>query len=105
MFRCENCDNLTESGQPSNKVITFYRNVEYTHTISTRKQEKKYGLSRGDTWTTYGREIEKEIDVCPECFFKLTGQVPKRKIESERSNKPKRRYRRKNAFTRRRNSQ
>jgi hypothetical protein len=97
MFLCENCGVLTESGQPSNKVVTLYRDVEYVHTVSSRKQEKKYGLSRGDTWTTYGKEIEKEIDVCPECFSNITGQAPKRKVEQ----KPKRRQRRRNAFTRR----
>lgn len=97
MFICGNCGVSTESGQPANKVVTSYRNVEYVHTVLTRKQEKKYNLLKGDTWTTYGKETEKEINVCPECFSKLTGQAPKIKIE--RSNP-----RRKNAPTRRRNS-
>jgi hypothetical protein len=83
MFYCENCNDLVERGQPVNKIIKSYREKIYDNVIRTRKQEKRYGLNKGDIWQTEGREIEKEIDVCPKCCIGLTGRKPKLRQSTE----------------------
>lgn len=82
MFKCQHCGLLTERGQPTNKVVTSYRQVKYENVVKTRRQEKREGLSKGDIWYTSGREIEKEISVCPKCCIALTGQKPKLKQQT-----------------------
>lgn len=79
MFRCQHCYSFTERGQPANKVVTAYRQVEYENIVKTRRQSKRHNLEKGDIWISKGREIEKEIDVCPKCCIALTGRKPKLK--------------------------
>lgn len=86
MLRCEDCGKITEKGQPVNKVVKSYRQVTYNNIVKTRKQEKRYGVPKGEVWQTHGREIETEQNVCPECCIALTGQKPKMK---QQMNKPK----------------
>jgi hypothetical protein len=100
MFICENCNLLVERGQPVNRIVISYRSVVYNNIVRTRKQEKRLGLSKGDTFSTTGKEIEKEIVVCPKCCIALTGQIPKLKQKTDsprrhpRRRKPRKDYKR-----------
>jgi hypothetical protein len=90
MFYCEHCGKLVECGQPTNKIITSFRQKTYQNQVVTRKQEKEFNIARGDFFTTYGREIEKEINVCPKCCIALTGRKPNLKKEiSSQQERPK----------------
>jgi len=93
MFRCQNCGKFVELGQPENKIITEYRDTNYSNLVTTRRMEKRYNLMMGESWQTTGREIVKEISVCPKCCIALTGQKPKVK---RKVNPPKEHPKRKN---------
>lgn len=73
MFICQNeyCKNpVVPPCQPVNKIVTKYRKKLYE--IPIMKHGKVI-----DTEMIEGREIAKEIDVCPSCYQTLTGKEPK----------------------------
>ena len=71
MFRCENkkCNKITPPRQPCNSIVTEWRDKEYKCTFQR-------GRGRGEDFYTSGREIAKEIKVCPDCFREITGEEP-----------------------------
>jgi hypothetical protein len=97
MFRCEvkGCDRVTPPRQPVNKIITETRQRFY-------EKVHKRGKLKGTVETIKGSEIVREIDSCPQCFLRITGQQPKEYIpppppviEEEEIERPKKRRRKK----------
>lgn len=73
MFRCENkgCHKVVERHQPVNRIVVETRPKTYVNYI-------KKGYNDTIKVETEGEEIAREIDVCPECFFNITGLQPAR---------------------------
>ena len=71
MYKCQNesCNKCTQTRQPEHRVIIKERKAEYSNLVTR-------GRDRGGNRITTGHEIVKEIRVCPDCYYKLTGQKP-----------------------------
>ena len=71
MFRCENkgCNKVVPRYQPINKIVTETRPARYVN------EPTKRGRTEVET---FGEEIVKEINVCPECYTNMTGEQPLR---------------------------
>ncbi len=85
MFKCESCNQISESRRPSTKVVLEYREVEYPvyyfkkfkkntrMIINKALTDEEIEAFKADKWIpdTYkivkGREIVKEITVCEKC--------------------------------------
>lgn len=73
MFKCENSscklkNNLVPPRQPINTIVVEKRPHIYENKI-------RRGKHKGKMKRTEGWEIAKEIQVCPECYEKLTGEA------------------------------
>lgn len=71
MFRCESerCGRVTAPHQPVNRIVTEWREKMYENKI-------RRGKRKGEIKETFGREIVREIKVCPECYVLHTGDQP-----------------------------
>lgn len=59
MFKCEQCKNITRSGEKQHKKV-----------IKTRDKIYNYTDKHGNNRTSKGKEIVKEINICEKCFEK-----------------------------------
>lgn len=88
MFRCENthCHKITATRQPKNRIVLERRKRTYDKPVKKHKRGKIVGYEKVIGW-----EIVKEISVCPDCYRKMTGQIPKEVIpQAKPTPKPER---------------
>lgn len=65
MFKCDKCNKTTRPGEKLTKYPVKYRNKVYQF------DDTKY---RGNSVTSYGKEIAKEINLCELCAFEINNQ-------------------------------
>jgi DNA-directed RNA polymerase subunit M/transcription elongation factor TFIIS len=78
MFKCQNCGNVVPPKTKCRKIILQSRTKEYPYRSKCNKgyvNKGKFFKERdhADDHGGSGKEIAKEIMVCPECATKLVG--------------------------------
>jgi len=76
MFKCENdqCKEITKPRQPINRIIVENRIKHYINKVKKGRKTKIIESS--------GKEIIKEIAVCPKCYRTITGKEPRLHIQT-----------------------
>ena len=72
-FNCDKCSKTTAPRQPINYVVTEKRDKEYFFPVKRSRENR----DRETSGQSEGYETVKEIKTCPQCFTKLTGNIPK----------------------------
>lgn len=65
MFNCDCCKETTNSREKINKIY-IYRNAEYENIKETF--DPKTRRTKKEKYYTTGKEIQKELDYCNNCF-------------------------------------
>lgn len=68
-FNCDKCSKFTAPGVPINKVV-----IETRHKVYEKIYRDKNGFVH--TKRFEGKEIVKELNLCPICFTIVTGEQP-----------------------------
>lgn len=80
MYRCQMCGQSTKPGQPIQRVVTQTRIKEYHPRVywTPGKAGRKVEDPGGE-----GREIAKELKVCPDCSFRHWAETEAKGVQVE----------------------